>query len=117
MNSFKVFNCEPIGGIGMPIIITTQFSKNNRWFSEFFLLIPDEECSYYQKHILCDARAINPELFKVTEEFMGEEALQQAKIKLIDHLFMIDEKNDNNRYSGINVRVIEDTKNNGTFRH
>ena len=86
--NYKVYAVEPIGGVGLPVIITSVSSGNGRqWLAEYFILIPDDECSFVSQRITCDSRGVPEEVLKIDSAFMLTEALNQSKMGLFEYLY------------------------------
>jgi hypothetical protein len=87
MDQFEVYTTETILGASTPtVVIAAGFTFTDEWYAEYFILIPDQECTFYQQHISCNAKKIPKEILEVNLQYMLGEALGQARIQLSTHL-------------------------------
>lgn len=85
---YKVYAVEPIGGVGLPVIITSVSTSNRRkWLAEYFLLIPDSNCSLFPQRITCDSRGVPEDILTIDSAFMLNEALNQSKMRMFEYLY------------------------------
>jgi hypothetical protein len=85
MSDFKIFNIESIRWNVMPFIVTTAYtSEDCRKIAEWFLSIPDDDCSFFSQAIIFTE--FQPGEILLDEDFMLKEALEQAKKKFRQYM-------------------------------
>ena len=93
MDQFEVYTSEIIAGASSPtVVIAAGYTSTDEWYGEYFILIPDQECTFYRKRISCDAKKIQKEILNINLQYMLGEALDQARMQLSTHLRSLYEK-------------------------
>jgi hypothetical protein len=94
-DTYKISMGEFIGGIGHPVVCTTvsyTFQLTHNYTAQFFLLIPDDECTLCWRNIHFKFRdedlpeRTTPDGFILDSEFMHKSALLQAESELNEYL-------------------------------
>lgn len=93
MPQFKVYAAEvmPVGDVA--VIITTAFTNPDGYpRAESFLIIPDEECTLCMKSLSFEVKSFKNSPVELNEEFMLQEALNQALVELRLYVDRLSEK-------------------------
>lgn len=86
MSQYKIYSMEVTQPGPVGVIITTSFFNPGGYpRAEYFLLLPDKQTLFSQK-LHFDVKSFKNSPVALTEEFMLDEALQQAKLDLGLHL-------------------------------
>jgi len=83
MPQYKVFAVEPLGDATVPIIVTTAYTNPGGYHNgEYFVAIPDKECTFFAQRTRFSVKAFPPGGTVLDEDFVLREVLDQALLRL-----------------------------------
>jgi hypothetical protein len=84
---FKVYKGQPVMGVFPLVVLTTGITGFSKLFSEYFVFMNDDECSYFPRRFLLNESKEVAQTFGIDEAYMTGHALSCARSTLSDYLY------------------------------
>lgn len=84
---FKVYIGQPVIRVFPLVVLTVGITRFSKLFSEYFIFLNDDECSYFPRRFVLNETKEMAQRFDIDEEYMTRHALSCAEGELSDYLY------------------------------